>query len=552
METYNPKFRYRGLITYQLQSSSMAATMLSSQDINMRKRRYKMDDGGPSDSEDDEYTHPTKLTPTSSTYDISTPSQTATLQNEKPSIRPRRSTANYCPRVVRKKGYRRVKRRQTEPPHSTSHQDLSLQISTARDLSGEVPHVQKLVSGQTRIGELRVEDPGQNDSQSVTNLTRYLQLAMPIVQSSKSLIGKAGTMVDNLIEHWRPVDRNGDATREIEPLSTEGATTVIKHDSDEHVTETPQLDMSLWEMEDHIPGRKELEPPVEPLSSSYVNCDTDFDSDEGRQESESQSTRPHTDAKPRQWTAPKEASPPPRHGFPRANEPYKANVMPQNAIRSEDSGFVWNARDKPSTSRLLFDSGTDDNFISKEKATSLGFQPMPLLKDDMRIYQTLGGLEDIATDYVTVDLAIDSVALERHTVSFLVIDTIQIDIVLGSRYLGEKEIWEKRVLKKLSTQPKSFVVITRKPSPGRKLLLQRSLRNQLTHWVCRRDPENAKGERAQSKEGGGGRSKHSSTQRFKNRCETKKLPNCSKRPHRWCHGRPNDCGYKLILRVCDG
>jgi hypothetical protein len=148
------------------------------------------------------------------------------------------------------------------------------------------------------------------------------------------------------------------------------------------------------------------------------------------------------------------------------------------------------------------------------------------------MYTTLGGRERLATQYVRLDLAINSVGMKRHNVSFFVVETTVIEMVLGFHYMAENEILEKLVAKKSSVAPKAFVIFSKKPSPGMNILAAAALQTSLTRWNFRTAPVHAQRKRPSSKKSSSGRSKYSSTWRRKNgRREAREFPNYFIRIH---------------------
>lgn len=456
--------------------------MARSRDINERKRKPKEDDDGSSDSGDDGFAH---ITPTASTHDLpkSPPTTTLPVEFTISNSRPRRSTAKYTvDNNSRHRGKRRqTERRQTEPADLKSSRRRCLQSpALVHNLPAQTPEVQQLVNGETTIDELHVEHPGRNSSLSVANLAR--QLTLPIFEGSRLIAG----VVNSVIQHWRQPDDGNDARPigEIELPMTEAAITIPPAVGREDGTVTPYSNTSgLWETESPAEGTNEVASLKEGMSSSYVKCEGTVDSaeiydspsDEESQAWDSESTQSNTETTMVPWTPPKEARAPPIHGYPRANIPYQRDIPPPNAIRPDDSALVWDRRGDVSTARVLFDSGAELNFASREKVEALHFSPLPLNENDMEICETLGGHEGLATHYVSMDIEIKTLNLERHSVSFFVVDSNRIEIILGQNYMGSRGIWEKKVEKKGSMR--AYATFSKKPTPEqRKSMLEEKAR----------------------------------------------------------------------------
>lgn len=201
-------------------------------------------------------------------------------------------------------------------------------------------------------------------------------------------------------------------------------------------------------------------------------------SDEESQAWDSESTQSNTSTTMAPWTPPKEARAPPIYGYPGANKPYQRDLPLPNAIRPDDSAFVWDRRGDVSTARVLFDSGAEPNFASREKVEALYFSPLPLNENDMELCETLGGHEGLATHYVSMDIEIKSLNLKRHPVSFFVVDSNRIDIILGQNYMESMGIWEKKVEKKGSMT--AYATFSKNPTPGKIPLPDPTVGNSLT------------------------------------------------------------------------
>jgi len=82
----------------------------------------------------------------------------------------------------------------------------------------------------------------------------------------------------------------------------------------------------------------------------------------------------------------------------------------------------------------------------------------------MEICETIDGHKGLATDYVSMDIEIKSVNLTRHPVSFFVVNTNRIDILLGQNYIGKNKVWEKKVEQKGSM--KAYATFSKKATPA--------------------------------------------------------------------------------------
>lgn len=155
-----------------------------------------------------------------------------------------------------------------------------------------------------------------------------------------------------------------------------------------------------------------------------------------------------------------------------ARQPYKPyNGRPRNAIRREDSALVWDSRGRPDSSRVSFDNMSDPNFISYEKATRLGFSPLELPKEHWEMYSTLGGHEDLATQYIELDIEIKSLNIPRELCYLLVVPSNEMEIILGYNYLSEHEITQKLVAE-LAGRSKAYAIFSKKPTQG------------MSFWIC--------------------------------------------------------------------
>lgn len=321
--------------------------MLHVIEMNSSHKRVRAD----SDSEDSEEDY-ANITPMSSTHDVSkdgAKSDTQVAAN----CRPRRSTATYRavthsnvgtvpPARVKKRRYTTALDNTTiqatgqqlpynEPPRSTSLQILPSE--TARRPMKQ-PNAARAVLPEYLMApsnELHIEDPAQNPSTSVTNLT--LRFALPFMETSFTEIPTR--VAGSLIDHWRTWT-NG---------SRPGRDTTMQGKDSSIRRQPPTMGPSTIreEIEKATPHRSKVSrsrrskpistkrvasdvPTVgdEQSSSSYVNPDTSDSSEESfdeirKEEEQAPPTRfesPVNDQELQVRTILKEQSPPPQHGHP--------------------------------------------------------------------------------------------------------------------------------------------------------------------------------------------------------------------------------------------
>jgi hypothetical protein len=117
---------------------------------------------------------------------------------------------------------------------------------------------------------------------------------------------------------------------------------------------------------------------------------------------------------------------------------------------------------------VLFDSGSKPNFISWKLALRLGFQPTPLPEEQWKLFSTLDGQKDLAQYYTKLDIEMRCVNFDRKTTYFLVVETDEIDIVLGRHFLDEFGIARRLVANaQTRTASNAFAIITSNPTSGR-------------------------------------------------------------------------------------
>jgi hypothetical protein len=159
--------------------------------------------------------------------------------------------------------------------------------------------------------------------------------------------------------------------------------------------------------------------------------------------------------------------PPPQHGYPGTVDAYRENVPVPNAPRWDGSAIVWDNHDHPDSSRVLFDSGSKPNFISWKLALRLGFQPTPLPEEQWKLFSTLDGQKDLAQYYTKLDIEMRCVNFDRKTTYFLVVETDEIDIVLGRHFLDQFGIARRLVANaQTRTASNAFAIITSNPTSG--------------------------------------------------------------------------------------
>jgi hypothetical protein len=488
-----------------------------------------------SEDSDEEYAF---ITPRSSSHNISTQDLNSETQEVLTNGRPRRATAKYntatqrkaetIPRApVKKRRYmtapdNKTKATDLQQQHNGPRRSTSLQILPSetsrrpRDQSSaalaELARRPDLLV--PRSNELHVEDPAQSSSTSMSNLT--WRFSMPFWDTS--LVDIPNKVAGQLINHWRTW-ANGPNTGNSTTIQEESASNGIRQQAMEPNTikekeedaTTPYL----------IIGRSQRSEPMatkmvasdapargdEQLSFSYVKPGASDYSDESFEEiHEEEDQSPHTRFEspandPELGTDIDEQPPPPQHGHPAARRPYKPyNVLPQNAIRREDSALVWDSHDRQDSSRIAFDNMSDPNFISYEKATRLGFSPLELPRNEYKLYSTLSGHEDLATQYIELDIEVKSLGIPREKCFMLVVDSSEIEIILGYYYLSQHEVFQ-RLVGESSSRPKAFAIFSKKPTQGMGLWICWQVRRSQLTMIPRANRDYPKTKRRPRKEG---------------------------------------------------
>jgi hypothetical protein len=244
----------------------------------------------------------------------------------------------------------------------------------------------------------------------------------------------------------------------------------------------------------------------EQMDSSYIRCNTSDEIDEAyeevvedkqvyRQTNSASSTKGQESQ-----AALEEQPPPPLTGHPAARQgPYRPNVLPRNPIQKHTSALVWDSRSQPSTCLVTLDNGADPNFISYETATRLGYSPLELHRNDYQLFSTLNGIENLATQYIWLDIEIPKLKIPRDACCLLVVQSSEIEIILGYYYLSEHEVFQ-RLVAKSSGHPSAYAIISKKPTQGMALKICRSgSKNQLTCMTRRTNPNNIGTERRAGK-----------------------------------------------------
>lgn len=435
--------------------------------------KRKRDAVDPSDS-DDEHAH---LTRQSSTYLIPNNSETGQCKTN----RPRRAGVNYDPKPQSRastfpRGGKRPKnilvlhegeRTQTqvrqlppnEPPRSASLVLLPSETTRPRttDPSGveaEVPEVRELISGKARSNDLVVNNPAQSTAPAtVSDITLGLEWR----QGSD-------------VEGHRPDNNydNSGCTREPKP-STARASTVRKMNHSATSTDSRISPQNLECATSN--GGPSHSPNLvrEESRTSYVKCDVNersevsFEDIDTSIEESSDGSSTQDEGRESAPTPP----PPPQHGYPGTVDGYRENVPVPNAPRWEGSAIVWDNHDHPDSSRVLFDSGSKPNFVSWKLALRLGFQPTPLPEEQWKLFSTLEGQKDLAQYYVKLDIEMRCVNFNRETTYFLVVETDEIDIVLGRHFLDQYGIARRLVANaQTRTASNAFAIITSNPTSG--------------------------------------------------------------------------------------
>ncbi|PMD43713.1 hypothetical protein L207DRAFT_580544 [Hyaloscypha variabilis F] len=468
-----------------------------------KRKREAVD---PSESDDEPH-----LTPQSSTYLIPNNSGTGRYKT----YRPHRAGVNYEPKLQSRSTFPRREKRpknilvhqeagrtQThtrqlllnEPQRSTSMVLLPSETTRPRttdpsDTEAEVPEVRELISGKARSNDLVVNNPAQSTAPAtISNIT----LSLEVSDFGNNSPGVKQKNAGVLLTHWRRgsdvegpgPDGNWDYTGEPES-STATARTV--RNIDHSATPTPSR-TSPYNLEciasQGRPSHSPHNPVGEESCTSYVKCDVNGRSevsfeviDTSIEESSDRSSTQDEEGE----SAPT-PPPPPQHGYPGTVDAYRENVPMPNAPRWEGSAVVWDNRNRTDSSRVLFDPGSRPNFISKKLALRLGFEPTPLLQEQWKVFSTLDGQKDLAQYYTKLDIEMRWVSFNRHTTYFLVVETNEIDIVLGRHFLDEFGIVNQLVANtQARTASSAFAIITSDPTAEqiRSILEDRERRKKL-------------------------------------------------------------------------
>jgi hypothetical protein len=470
------------------------------------------------------------------THDPSMQSNNAIAQEEKTKSRPRRSTAKYrpwtsgCPSRVpaqaKKRrhttapdnetiGMRGEKTPEDGPQRSTSLQMLPSEAKRRRTARphpelAEVQEVQELL--KTPSTDLRVEDPAHSSSMSISTLTRHF--SMPLLETT---IGDIPTRVaGSMVKYWKTFKggyeiatqttmNEADIPSDSQGQMGESSEAQIENVEVAHLSLTSTQSMSTATTQPLVSDAPTLD--EEQMDSSYIRCDTSDDSEDSYEEvvEDKQGCRQTNSASSsltkgqESQTALEEQPPPPLTGHPAARQgPYRPNVLPRNPIQKHYSALVWDSRSQKDACLVTLDNGADPNFISYETATRLGYSPLELHQKDYQLFSTLSGIEDLATQYIWLDIKIPKLKIPREACCLLVVQSSEIDIILGYYYLSEHEVFQRLVGS--AGHPSAYAIISKKPTQGMALKICRSVsRNQLTCMTRRTNPNNTGTERRASK-----------------------------------------------------
>jgi hypothetical protein len=183
--------------------------------------------------------------------------------------------------------------------------------------------------------------------------------------------------------------------------------------------------------------------------------------------------------------------PPPQHGYPGTANAYRENVPVPNALRWDGAAVVWDNHDQPYSSRVLFDPGSTPNFISWELALRLGFQPLLLPDTEWKLFSTVHGQQDLAQFYIKLDIEMKWLDFPRKTEYLLVVETNEIEIILGELFMAQYGIAQRLVaIAQTKATGRAFAIITSKPTQG--MILSKAclvLRIRLTYCLYRTNPK---------------------------------------------------------------
>ncbi|CZR67328.1 uncharacterized protein PAC_17227 [Phialocephala subalpina] len=388
------------------------------------------------------------------------------------SKRPRRSNTNYgynkSFRVTKKRnttpqlaseGSKKLKRLSPKPATNSAPDSMEL-------TSWEQPEVEGLINGQTPINQMRLKERTGNGFAGMQSLTRSLSMLGNDISRN---IRKAMDFVD-----WFKQETIPGITTEFNDRSASPAV--------QSLTQTPPQDLTK--------ASGPPSPPEEPVSSSYVNVSRSdyignaFENEDRRREFQRDSSAPSANARGTYHASRTEASPPPLHGYPTTAQPYQPNVPLPDAIRRDDSALVLHQKTGHlHSTHLLWDTGSNPNFISYTKARELGCAILPLPEKEWLSYETVNS-NDVARHYVLLEMLIRSVDLPKLKVYLLIVDSNSFDIILGHHFIGEYSILQKLVAKG-SNSDRACAIISKKATPEqieavraarqrRELLAQRS------------------------------------------------------------------------------
>jgi hypothetical protein len=463
--------------------------MDSTQYAFMKRKREAVD---PSDSDDE----CTTLTPQSSTCLIPKNSETP-CSTKFNTNRSHRAGVNYDPKpqrrastfprkgkrhkntpVIHKEGRTKAQARQlppNEPPRSTSlillpsESALSGPSTASGDLP-EIPEIRELLNGKARSSELVFSNPTQSTTHAtMSNITLGLELS-DISNSPEVKQRKAGV----LLTHWRrgsDVEGQRPDSNAYDSNNTQGpepstTTASAVRMIDRSATSPPQ---NLEHVASNDGPSDSPTPDDEESRTSYVKCDVNehsevsFEDIDMSTELSSDRSSTHDEEGGSAPTPP----PPPQHGYPGTADAYRENVPVPNALKWNGSSIVWDNHDHPDSSQVLFDPGCKPNFISWKLALRLGFQPLLLPEAQWKLFSTLHGQQDLAQHYIKLDIEMRWLRFPRKSVYLLVVETDEIEILLGEYFLAEFGITERLVANaQARTASNAHAIITSKPTPG--------------------------------------------------------------------------------------
>jgi hypothetical protein len=478
--------------------------MDSTQYAYAKRKREAVD----STDSDDEYT---TLTPQSSTCLIPKNSETPCSTQSKTN-RPHRAGVNYDPKsqrrastfprkgkrpkntpAIHKEGRTKAQARQlppNEPPRCTSLILLPSETalsgpSTASGDLPEIPEIRELLNGKARSNELVFSNPTQSTAPAtMSNITLGLELS-DISSSPEVKQRKAGV----LLTHWRrgsdvegqrPDSNAYDSNNTQRPEPSTQTASAVKM-INRSATSPPQ---NL----EHVASNDRLSdsptPDDEESRTSYVKCDMNehsevtFEDIDMSTELSSDRSSTHDEEGGSAPTPP----PPPQHGYPGTADAYRENVPVPNALKWNGPAIVWDNHDHPDISQVLFDPGCKPNFISWNLALRLGFQPLLLPEAQWKLFSTLHGQQDLAQHYIKLDIEMRWLRFPRKSVYLLVVETDEIEILLGEYFLAEFGITERLVANaQARTASNAHAIITSKPTPEqiRNVLLDKERRRRL-------------------------------------------------------------------------